>query len=87
MPSDQWVVLIHSSCLEGSERELWGHFPVCFLGVGRGPVYISILYHLFSLFKPLSAPPTPSNYSCTPLEADGGEAISYQGIRHREVVT
>lgn len=52
MPSDQWVVLIHSSCLEGSERELWGHLPVYFLGVGRGPIYISILLNPFLHLQP-----------------------------------
>lgn len=66
MPSDQWVVLIHAPCLAESEREMWGHSPVVFFagegGVGSGPVYISVLYHLFALCKSLSAPPTHAAY-------------------------
>lgn len=53
MPSDQWVVLIHSPCLQGSEKEIWGYSPVCFRR-GGVDLFTSQLYVICCLFAELA---------------------------------
>lgn len=49
MPSDQWVVLIHSPCLEGSEREMWA-ILLCDFWEKAATLFTSQFFVIYFLF-------------------------------------